>query len=105
MLFPVVGQVTVIAGIPWRITLGLPIVNIPICMNIGFATPGWSPRVMGMMDPWLSAGTMESRMVGQKGVAIACMPMFGYGTGIGAGTAGVRHTSGKPMFIPTPLFE
>ncbi len=28
---------------------------------------------------------------------------FGYG--IGAPTGGVMHTSGNPMFIPTPLFE
>ena len=63
------------------------------------------PKVMGMIDPWLSAGMQLSRMVGQKGEAMAFIAMFGYGMGTGEGTAGVRQTSGNPMFIPTPLLE
>jgi hypothetical protein len=103
MLLPVVGLVTVIPGMPCRNTLGLPIVNMPICLKSGLATPGSSPIVMGIIEPMLSAGIIVSRMVGQKGAAIACMPMFGYGIGMGLGAAGVRHTSGNPMFIPAPL--
>jgi hypothetical protein len=57
---------------------------------------------MSGFEPMFCAGAIETITFGTNGIDIAFIPMLGYGTGIGAGAAGVKHTSGKPMFIPTP---
>src|SRR5262245_47341519 len=51
----------------------------------------------------LSAGTNERNVLMANGTVVAFIAMLGYGTGTPMG--GVRHTSGKQRFIPTPWLQ
>src|SRR4051812_33945845 len=60
---------------------------------------------MGIFDAMLRALTIVIITRTEKGAAWALSAQFGYGIGTGAGKAGVRQTSGKPKFIPTPRLD
>ena len=67
-------------------------------MKVAWALPASSPDVMGIWLPKLSALLPQIITGMLKFVACAFIAMLGYGMGMGDGAAGVRHTSGKPMF-------
>ncbi|MCY1214655.1 hypothetical protein D9M72_264800 [compost metagenome] len=93
-----------VAGMPWNSTVNAPVrwrhgpITVPEATPS--STPGLSPLLIGIVVPRLCAGPPMMRIVGQLGMAIAPIAMFGYGMGSGDGAAGVMQTSGKAMSVP-----
>ena len=66
-----------------------------VCDTTPPSTPGWSPKVMGVVVAMLCAGIAMNRMFQALGMAMGPRAMFGNGMG-----TGVLHTSGKARSIP-----
>src|ERR1700678_3185442 len=82
MSLPVAREVRFTAGMLWMLTMGLPIVKLPASI-MGPATPAESSIVIRYFDAMVSAAIMQMRVVSEKGMAIAFMPSFGSGVGMG----------------------